>query len=387
MSELLFQAITGPQAGEGTEWWKLDADPTKEKDLKKGILSNGIFYVHPFKVETENFQIGNDVERIVFPSVNIKYDRIEIQNDFAIPPNEDHPGEPLEPPIPEDPYTDQQLEQLVLDVAETGIGFSTSIEELSVQDTGEISFTRQEETEGPFDFSVDAVPIYQDAYVDGNYVGVDPSKVPTFRDGKVEIQHGGTFDLTLLQLPDNALDPVYQSLIDLIPIFPDGFTVNNTYTFEFDVNEVTGSNKKDNLKGTAGRDKIEGGNGRDRLTGAGGNDYLDGGNGRDILNGAGGRCSVGTGEIDILTGGRGRDVFVLGNRHSGAFYLGNDNSDYAVITDFQRNDRIRLGTANFTLSEENTFLDDSGISIFVNNDLVGFVVGASFRQVEAAMRL
>ena len=84
-----------------------------------------------------------------------------------------------------------------------------------------------------------------------------------------------------------------------------------------------------------------------RQFGAYGNDILDGGNGDDRLTGAGQIDSfvidMEQGEIDVLTGGAGKDTFTLGggNNHSGyigSFYLAAGNSDYALITDFNKDE-------------------------------------------------
>ena len=57
---------------------------------------------------------------------------------------------------------------------------------------------------------------------------------------------------------------------------------------------------------------------------------------------------MGQGEIDVLTGGAGKDTFTLGggNNHSGyigPFYLAAGNSDYALISDFNKDeDKISI---------------------------------------------
>ena len=103
----------------------------------------------------------------------------------------------------------------------------------------------------------------------------------------------------------------------------------------------------DYTRAEGGSDRLYGGDGNDSLVGAYGNDILDGGNGDDRLTGAGQIDSfvidMEQGEIDVLTGGAGKDTFTLGggNNHSGyigSFYLAAGNSDYALITDFNKDE-------------------------------------------------
>lgn len=57
-----------------------------------------------------------------------------------------------------------------------------------------------------------------------------------------------------------------------------------------------------------------------------------GGAGNDIVNGTD-SISRGTNEIDVLNGNQGLDVFVLGDTN-GAYYLGNNFGDFAIVNDF-----------------------------------------------------
>jgi Ca2+-binding RTX toxin-like protein len=99
-----------------------------------------------------------------------------------------------------------------------------------------------------------------------------------------------------------------------------------------------------NATGGPNDDKLVGSNIGGKLIGAGGNDTIVGGKGKDILTGTD-STARGIGEVDILTGGGGRDRFVLGD-HNGAYYVGQGNNDYAMITDFNlRQDSLNLGNA------------------------------------------
>ena len=114
---------------------------------------------------------------------------------------------------------------------------------------------------------------------------------------------------------------------------------------------IEGTDSSDKLFGQSGNDYINGAGGDDTLFGYKGNDTLVGGSGNDFLNGAGftyndttGPQSLGDGESDALTGGAGQDTFQLwgGSARSGihAYYDAAGNSDYALITDFNRNEDI-----------------------------------------------
>lgn len=103
----------------------------------------------------------------------------------------------------------------------------------------------------------------------------------------------------------------------------------------------------DYTRAEGGSDRLYGGDGNDGLIGGYGNDIVDGGDGDDRLAGAGALdqfvIDMGQGEIDVLTGGAGKDTFTLGggNNHSGyigPFYLAAGNSDYALITDFNKDE-------------------------------------------------
>jgi Ca2+-binding RTX toxin-like protein len=68
---------------------------------------------------------------------------------------------------------------------------------------------------------------------------------------------------------------------------------------------ITGTSKKDKLKGTGLADGIFGLGGNDTLLGGKGNDKLDGGAGNDTLDGGIGK--------DKMTGGKGNDTFIVDN--------------------------------------------------------------------------
>ncbi|MBE9048085.1 lamin tail domain-containing protein [Pleurocapsales cyanobacterium LEGE 10410] len=70
-----------------------------------------------------------------------------------------------------------------------------------------------------------------------------------------------------------------------------------------EVNQVNGTNGKDDLVGTNNADSIFSKNGKDILSGLDGNDFLSGGNGKDTLIGGDGD--------DTLEGGNGKDTFVI----------------------------------------------------------------------------
>jgi hypothetical protein len=107
---------------------------------------------------------------------------------------------------------------------------------------------------------------------------------------------------------------------------------------------LEGTDGNDSLMGLVGDDKIKGKAGDDTLSGLAGNDELEGDKGKDRLTGVNpDAAQAGSGELDKLKGGAGEDLFVLGDTQK-AYYLGQLNSDYALIEDFKLNqlDKIQL---------------------------------------------
>jgi len=158
----------------------------------------------------------------------------------------------------------------------------------------------------------------------------------------------------------------------------DDFSLNIKYNIKYDFNKVLGTNGKDtNLRGTNQSDRIEGLNGADTILGLQGNDNISGGNGSDRLIGVDPNSSTsGRGEIDVLYGDSGADTFVLGD-HSKAYYLGNNSRDYVVIKDFTREDTIQLMNSDNYRFSQGTLLGTSGTAIYLGEDLIAFVEGAT----------
>lgn len=96
---------------------------------------------------------------------------------------------------------------------------------------------------------------------------------------------------------------------------------------------IDGDDGSDLLNGGAGDDRIEGDDGHDRIIGGSGNDRLEGDDGNDTINGGAGNDWIeGDDGNDTLTGGKGADTFVFGD----------DDDDFDIITDFSRQDTIRI---------------------------------------------
>jgi serralysin len=156
---------------------------------------------------------------------------------------------------------------------------------------------------------------------------------------------------------------------------------------------LSGGEGSDQLFGGSGRDRLHGGNGndqlfggivegdlgfnpfpdeRDRLVGSGGNDFIDGGLGGDSIDGSD-RFLMGRGEVDILTGGADKDFFVLGNSEGAYYTQGGASQDFAVITDFQEGDRIRLygNASQYVLGYDST----------ENSTALGYLGNGSFELV------
>ncbi len=142
--------------------------------------------------------------------------------------------------------------------------------------------------------------------------------------------------------------------------------------------KLWGGSENDFLWGGSGNDSLDGGSGNDSLWGESGKDQLFGGDGDDILNGYG----FDNNEQDTLTGGKGLDRFILGDANN-IFYANNGDSDFAVITDFNRaeGDVISLKKLAFGITSDNlaygyrlqTVGTDTQIRVDKTNELVGIV--------------
>lgn len=159
------------------------------------------------------------------------------------------------------------------------------------------------------------------------------------------------------------------------------FKLDITYNISFELNPIVGTNRRDYITGTNGWDEIKGLNDNDYIVGLEGNDVLYGGDGNDTLIGVNPHTyHPGVGEIDILVGGNGSDTFVLGNKHN-VFYAEKELQDYAIIRDFQTEDKIQLHGNSWIYELDKTYSlgGKSGTSIFVKDtyELIGFVEGVT----------
>ena len=120
-----------------------------------------------------------------------------------------------------------------------------------------------------------------------------------------------------------------------------------------------------NVIGSKNDDRIVGGNVASKLVGGGGNDTVKGGNQNDSITGTN-RTARGVGEVDYLSGGGGANKFILGDSQ-GAYYVGNGDSDFAMINDFNLfSDSIDLGR----LRDYSFNVEASGIiDLFAGNDV------------------
>jgi Ca2+-binding RTX toxin-like protein len=136
---------------------------------------------------------------------------------------------------------------------------------------------------------------------------------------------------------------------------------------------INGNLGDDTVIGGNGHEGINGGLGNDLLLGGGGNDRLSGGPGNDILDGA--KATYGVGQVDRLSGGSGADHFILGTGLT-PYYLGNDDNDFAYITDFNRfQDTLVLSgeMGDYTFEENLTVNNITGLGIKFGGDLVAIV--------------
>ena len=107
--------------------------------------------------------------------------------------------------------------------------------------------------------------------------------------------------------------------------------------------EIIGTNRADELTGTAGDDIIDARNGADSVEGLAGADILLGGNGRDLLiGGAGNDTIIGGNGRDVLIGGLGDDLLIGGNGRNIFVLAAGEGAD--TILDFSKRDRIGLAS-------------------------------------------
>ena len=169
---------------------------------------------------------------------------------------------------------------------------------------------------------------------------------------------------------------------------------------------LIGGDENNSIYGGRGSDRLSGVAGSDAIVGSYGNDILDGGDGNDTLIGAGridqytGAVSRGAREIDLLTGGSGADTFVFAGGSArgggGPSYRFNGNSDYALVTDFNKSeDIISLAKVEFSGSSSTAVEYSLGASpegspigtgIYVNNlgaqpDLIAILQGVDSNSV------
>jgi predicted extracellular nuclease len=98
---------------------------------------------------------------------------------------------------------------------------------------------------------------------------------------------------------------------------------------------VKGLAGDDVLLGNDDNDRLMGNRGEDTLIGGAGNDTIVGGNDNDDLIGVDpDSMSPGLGERDILRGRNDSDRFILGDTNA-IYYIGNNNTDRAIIPDFE----------------------------------------------------
>ncbi|MGK7959378.1 calcium-binding protein [Crocosphaera sp.] len=161
---------------------------------------------------------------------------------------------------------------------------------------------------------------------------------------------------------------------------------------------VRGTNQSDSIVGDNQRNLLYGNGGNDFIDGKGGNDYLEGGTGNDNIFGGDGNDTLigvnrnsfqpGFKEVDVLLGNSGKDTFWLGDAgglslssslsiYSSArpYYLGNGNSDYALIADFETGiDRIQLA------GYKSDYLFKGSEIYYQGEDLIARVSGTGYKH-------
>jgi len=154
----------------------------------------------------------------------------------------------------------------------------------------------------------------------------------------------------------NAMHPVVADLVGGHAILPGGDNIL------VDIENLTGTDHNDVLRGDAGDNILTGRSGDDTLVGRDGNDVLIGGDGDDVLSGGDGNDVLDGGfGFNLLRGGAGNDTLIGGTRG-----IGGTTGD--PFTDFNVAD-YRTGTGAITATLTGAL--GLGLSTVVGNASVG----------------
>jgi hypothetical protein len=195
-------------------------------------------------------------------------------------------------------------------------------------------------TTGPFDFSTG---IRLESKQLGVLRSLNISNDGDSGDGfKLDFQGGwGKDNLSITEENDNAFQANFDNLDFVVPV-PSGFTEANFRDLDFRFNGASTAPPAS-----------------DSLT-------------------IGAKVS----EVDTLTGGNGPDTFVLGDKNH-VYYINGGDNDYALITDFSREDSIRLKgkASDYSLVPNLTLGSSTGAALFLkgiaggSNELIGLIQG------------
>lgn len=209
-----------------------------------------------------------------------------------------------------------------------------------------------------------------DSDVDGDQLRVAEAVITTAQGGTVTILENGDFTYEPLS-GFSGTDSFEYTLFD-----GSGGSDIGTAIIEVndsDLNEITGTNKKDFLLGTNGDDAISGLNGKDIIWAKDGNDEISGGNGKDLIFGGRGGDDISGGNgsdklfgqqgNDVIDGGKGNDYIVGDSLFWGA---GDD-----VLSGGDGKDKIFGGHGDDTLNGDkgnDTLLGGSGDDVINGGD-------------------
>ena len=189
-------------------------------------------------------------------------------------------------------------------------------------------------------------------------VTYDGSNVRFFIDGQLDSSHSAdiTFETNnqaLVLGVDNTADAYLDGALDDARVYNRALSAEEIGQLAAGETGSAGAAPT----GSAGNDFLYGGVGSDTLEGGAGNDWLAG---SDAI-------AAGYFEKDLLGGGLGSDTFVVGSS-SQAYYLGNGDKDYALITDFNAaEDTVQLyGSADSYQMQQ----QDGNLHLSYGNELI-----------------
>lgn len=136
-----------------------------------------------------------------------------------------------------------------------------------------------------------------------------------------------------------------------------------SFQFDPEFNLIAGTDRKDVLFGTTGRDEIRAGRGNDFINGGGDDDLIFGEKGKDLIFGGDGNDTIAAGaDKDVVFGGAGDDVILAGTGNKDS-YWGGKGADIFVFSAELAADTYKNNTTIFDFDTSEDVMDLGGATI------------------------